>query len=512
MIDPAKAMSRVLAVAQTVSGRVLTKEEVASKLVVLTGDAPVLNGANGRWCFLDAFRLLLRVTGRLTLIIPASANDLANEVQLIAGAAPPFCNVSIVRGANEDLLRAASAILNVGTTGRSSLPWTCINSNGWIVRLASDGDHLPGDVSQENPIAAMMSASIGVAEVFKRLVGIAADVAPLLERFEFSLFDYKSDCGIAGPALPEELPIPNALLVGAGAIGNGIALLLGQLHLTGTLHVIDKQAYGEENIGTCVLVDTDGWVGADKAIRLAQWLSENSALRVSGERSLAKYAHAGADVQRLAPELILNGLDDVGARHDVQLAWPGLLFDGGISDVGLAVVQHRLDSRGLACLRCSFQESLIDHSALQRTWTGLSLSSLENVNRALTAEDVSNADPDKRAWLEERRRLRKDVCSVINEARLASLGVGVEQGFRPSVPFVATAAASLVVAEMVKALMFPLKTYPQTYTLGNIFLGVESAAVLDRAALQSCECVVHRAVIDRVRARRRDGSKPVALS
>lgn len=502
MIDQIKAFSRPLAVAHTLSGRALTAADVKAKRVVLTGDGSVLSSENGRLVLLDSLRLLLRVAGNLTILLPASAAGLEKDVESIASAASLLCKVEIMRAPNEHALHAADAILNVGFSGRSTLPWTCINSNGWIVRVASTGAALPCDVAQANPISALGAASSGVAEVFKRIVGIANDIAPPLDPCEFSLFEYSAHFDSPGPPLPKVLHLPNTLMAGGGAIGNGIALLLSQLPLHGRVHIVDKQPYGDENFGTCVLLNDHGWIGEDKAPRLAEWLKENSSLEVTGERSLINTALAGEKLQALSPELVIDGLDDVGARHDVQLAWPTLLLDGGISDIGFAVVQHRLDDRGLACLRCTFELPQVDHRAQQQAWTGLTLESLGNIDRVLTDEDILRADSEKRAWLEEQRRLGKTICSMINEARLAALGVKVEEGFRPSVPFVATASAVLVVAELIKALMFPQRAYPQTFTVGNIFLGFDSAAALNQYAAPSCECVTHRRLIERLRARR----------
>jgi hypothetical protein len=97
--------------------------------------------------------------------------------------------------------------------------------------------------------------------------------------------------------------------------------------------------------------------------------------------------------------------------------------------------------------------------------------------------------------------LGKTICSMINEARLAALGGKVDDLFGPSVPFAATASAGPVVAELIKALMFPERTYPQTLTAGNLS-GIRSAAVLNRLAARTCECVAQRGVIERLRARR----------
>ena len=334
MIDEVKALSRPLAVAQTVSGRLVTAGEVKAKRVVLTGDSSVLSSANGRWALVDSLRLLLRVAGNLTLLLPMGTDELESEVKSIAAAASLMCKVEFLRTPGEDALHYADAVLNVGFSVRPELPWTCVNSNGWVVRASSTDISLPCEVAQPNPIGALGAASIGVAEVFKRLFGIPHDIAPLLNKCEFSLFEYSTCFDSPGPLLPKDLHLPNTLMGGGGAIGNGIGLLLSQLSLLGRVHVVDNQAYGDENCGTCVLLEDQGWIGQNKAPRLAEWLRQNSALHATGERVLVNAALAGEELRALSPELVLNGFDDVSARHDVQLAWPALLFDGGISDIG----------------------------------------------------------------------------------------------------------------------------------------------------------------------------------
>jgi hypothetical protein len=497
VIDYRRASSRVAAVAQSSSGHLLTEAELRSKRVVLTGDALALRTKNGKWCLLDALRILLRVVGKLTVRIPPEEVALANEVREIARTSPSLCDVDIVVASHDSALHDAKAILNIGSTSIPGLPWTCVNSNGWIVRLTSVGDDLDSEMSQENPISALMAASLGVAEVFKRVIGIPAEKAPLYPTFEFSLYEHTSHPISVGPSLPSTINLPNSLLVGAGAIGNGIALLLSQLSLQGKLLIVDKEQYADENFGTCVLVGSTGWIDAEKGPRLAKWLRENSCLVVDGEKALIRDVLSRGVC---TAELVIAALDDVAARHDTQLAWPRLLFDGGISDVGFGVVQHRLDDEGLACLRCGYDLPEIDHRALQAKWTGLSPSSLDRIDRTLTDDDIRQANPGRRAWLEEQRRQGKNICSLISEASLTALGVDAEGGFRPSVPFVATASSALVVGEMVKALLFPENRYSQNHTWGNVFLGVENSLSLRRPARPTCQCITHRGVIEQMRA------------
>lgn len=67
-------------------------------------------------------------------------------------------------------------------------------------------------------------------------------------------------------------------------------------------------------------------------------------------------------------------------------------------------------------------------------------------------------------------------------------------------PFVATVASALVVAEMVKALQFDGIEFAQTFTIGNVFLGPQSALQLNRLARPSCVCTARRPQILAARA------------
>lgn len=501
-VDMTKVSSRPLGVAKNLIGRELDETQVYSKSVVLTGEPKVLKTANGHWCFMNSLRILVRVVGQLTVVLPPGFDELEHEVR-------QCCTENALRETRIQVsslpttaLVHADAILNIGCHVDSNLPVTSINSNGWVARVSSCSGAMPSDVGQSNPIAALMAASFGVTEVFKRILGVPDEIAPLLEYVEFSLFELTTEPLSLGPEIPNKILFPDTLIVGAGAVGNGIALLLSHLPIQGCVHFVDKQNYQDENLGTSILLAREGWVRQPKAVKLASWLSSNSAIRATGERSLINDALAGEQVKSLAVDLVLNALDDVQARHDSQLIWPAVMVDGGINEVGAAVVQHRLDKRGLACLRCSFELPKVDHQALQQEMTGLSATSLADQNRPLEESDIAEAAPSMRPWLRTQMQEGRTVCSVVTEAGLRRLGVNVEDGFRPSVPFVATAAAALVVAEAVKSQIFPRASYPQWFSLGSMFLGPAASAAVARHADPSCLCVSQRKLIDRLRQMR----------
>ncbi len=501
-----KATSRPLGVASKLVKRAIDEAAVYSKMVVLTGEKEVLLTANGRWCFLDALALLSRVVGTLTVLLPGDTGQLEIEVDDFCARAWSRGSIRVMRDGNPFLLESSNAILSVGARAKPSLPWTVINSNGWVARVSSGTSSLPGDISQPNPMGALMAASLGVTEVFKRIFGVLHDTAPLLGKTEFSLFEQTTAPTCLGPPLPQEIAIPDTLFVGAGAIGNGIALLFSQLPLRGRVHIVDKQDYADENLGTCVLLELEGWISHPKAKRLATWLAENSNLTVTGEKALIESAKSSPEVSDLAIDLVLNGLDDVEARREVQDLWPAIIVDGGINEIGAAVIQHRLDQKQRACLKCWFEPQRVDERLLQSRLTGLSNTSLTDTGRLLTEEDIAQAAEEKRDWLRKRKSEGRTLCSIISEAVLAAkLGVEVQDGFRPSVPFVATAAAAMVVAEAVKAVVFPDAPVVSMFQIASLFLGPEASALkLNRPPSASCQCVAHRKLIDQLRAKRKE--------
>jgi hypothetical protein len=508
----AAASSRPLGVAQSLVGKALDAQTVFSRSVILTGEQETLITKNGRWCLLDCLQLLPRVVGPLTVVLPIGIGELEAEVRAIAARVWTRGSVTVLTAGAPIDMRHAVAVLNIGHQVRNDLPWTSINSDGWLARCSSSETPLPASCGQANPIAALMAASLGVTEVFKRVYGVPPDVLPQCEFVEFSLFELSTSPTGPGPELPETIDLPDTVLIGGGAIGNGLVLLLSQLSLRGRLHIIDKQAFGDENLGTCCLLDELVWLTQPKAVQLATWLDERSGLVVTGEQALVEDARAGAFVKGMAVDLVLNGLDDVQARHDAQLMWPSIMVDGGINAIGAAVVTHRLDQPQGACLRCTFQLPLVDGRVAQAKATGLSFESLHgDPGRLLTEADIEEADEAHKPWLREQLQKGRTICSTIAEGQArAALGVQLAAGFKPSVPFVATASAALVVAQALRSLLYPQSRFVQLFQMANLFLGPHASAGVLTPADARCECTTQRSVILRVAGARATATRATA--
>ena len=123
----------------------------------------------------------------------------------------------------------------------------------------------------------------------------------------------------------------------------------------------------------------------------------------------------------------------------------------------------------------------------------------------MTEQDILQAQPSQHDWLRSQFAQGKTICATITEAQSRALGLATEEGFSPSVPFVATASAALVVAQALKALFLPGGEFTQRFQIESLFIGPEaSMGVLTRAD-PTCECVVHRCLIEKVASNRQRG-------
>jgi hypothetical protein len=253
--------SRPMATAERLSENADDRHRFLEKRILVTGECEVLATKNGRACLLFGLRLLLRICLNIVVSLPRECAILLEECH--ATIDPLTFGGDIIYLDTPGNLVEYDAILCIGATAHPDLPWTVVNSQGWIARVSSGSTHLSTNCQVGNPIGALAAASLGVAEVFKRLVRLRASRGQLLDGLSFSLYDYTIGTTDPGPLLPEHLPV-QLLLVGAGAIGNGVIQLLSQLPLTGCIWVVDSQRFGPENLGTCLLIGPAD-VGKEKA-------------------------------------------------------------------------------------------------------------------------------------------------------------------------------------------------------------------------------------------------------
>ena len=495
MTDDDLRLSRIARTVARLGNESEDDHRFAHELVLLTGESAVLATPNGRDALLFALRLLVRISRQVDVVLPPGCTELADTARALADAIGLGQNVGVPSD-GPIVYEGYAAILSVGTSARPDLPWTVINSNGWLARVSSGATSISGVCSQRNPIGARVAANLGVAEVFKWIAAVKPERGPLLDGLRFSAFTYTCGSEDAGPELPDHIAIPTFLLGGCGAIGNGITELLAALHARGVGVTVDKQSFGEENLGTCVLMEVAD-LGVSKAERTAATLRAAGLDVVGVTGTIADVApRLGKDLRY--PTIVLGGLDKVEPRHELQRLWPDVYIDGATSDLACQVTRHPW-AEDIGCAICVFAPDVVSSDAVALRLTGLRPERLHDPDALVDQSDVDAAKtPEQRTWLEA--HVGQRICSVVPAAVLAAISTkGHPENFEPSVPFVACLAAALVVGELVKVAMGLASSLEPRFQM-DLLQGPERGELYPEDRRATCECVTRAKNIERVRA------------
>lgn len=497
MINSDISLSRPMACAARLTDYAADAHRFPDKRVLLTGDIEVLTTDNGRFLIFDSIRLVVRFCRFLDVWLPPSLGELRREAVSLAK------QIEFTKPVNflDDSPNYGSydAILSVGITTRPDLPWTTINSNGWLARVSSTGTNLDPECGQANPIGALAAASLGASEVFKRLLVLNPERGSLFENLRFSCYTFEANTDNPGPSLTKTIDLPVTLVFGQGAIGNGITLLLTQLRCAGSVLLLDGQKYGPENLGTCVLLGVEGLDTSKAEWNANQFFPAHNLSAVSIADTLDKVLPKFGSKYPY-PSVVLNGPDNVAARRDVQDLWPDIMIDGAIGDFACQVVTH-VWKNGTACLKCLFTEPPApDPNMVASIETGLSLERVRQADSVVTDQDVEQAPAEKREEL--RAQIGKKICSVVSEAVIAKMSAdGQNANFSPSVPFVATMSSAMVVAEFIKYLSGESHRLSRRFYF-DILQGPQQGEHLREKPKSNCDCQSRRAIIERWRAER----------
>lgn len=489
------AYSRPRAVAARLVGS-SAAENLLQREVLLTADATALAQPAGRSCFLACISLLTRFCADLVVRVPEPARALEQEARALVARIGYAGRVRFCETENQ--MERYGAILNVGFTRRSDLPWTAISTDGWAVQICSEQGPDVLNFSEFNPAATLAAACLGAAEVFKRLLGVLAEVAPMLRNEVFSLLTYTADSD-PGPSIRGPIRL-NCLLAGFGAIGNGIRHALIELPAEGQIVIVDKQHAGEENWGTYIDLGPIGFGQPKVSLASAGWNSAVTAVPLKLD-VLQLAERLGGDLP--FPDVVLGALDNVEARHAIQRLWPDIAIDGATGDVTCQVSRHPWGG-DTACLECLFRTRDGEDSAVVASRvTGLSVASARRQEEVVTQQDIDEAPAERKAWLAARKGHQK--CSVVREAMMEKL-TGGKVVFSPSAPFVACMSAAMVVGEFIKYRTGIASKLDPRFQF-DVLVGPRAGVMLDQARRENCFCVTRRKAIERFRGQRENVGK-----
>jgi len=366
--------------------------------------------------------------------------------------------------------------------------------DGHGTRLRRPGHPFPPLRHEGTGLGAVLTAAMLTGEVFKTVTALGPGTHRHIDTLDFcpvTLF-------AAAAPTPEHVHIEQIALVGAGAIGTAVALILDALGATGEMTVVDPQIFELPNVMTCSL-----GTSRDADRRLPKVDIVKTALRGMTVRTI----HGTVDdliasidtCTTPMPRTVLGAVDSIQARHDLQRIYADLVLDGGTGGrAGTTVSLHEAFPTG-PCMTCYFPVNRTALTAEQRLHrvTGLPLARIARGDRPLSEDDLRHLPPEGRKLLEA--HLGKPVCGLSHLVGLTT--IDGDNSYRPSAAFVSQQAASLMVGALIARLQ-PGNHIPARQIEYDTLYGPQPDVIDGRRPRPGCYCQTSADVIRAVRTHR----------
>jgi hypothetical protein len=489
-------LDRTLLLAQRLTGEAETAlaQKFVRSHVLISGDDKYLQSANGRASFRASVNMVSRFCSRIT--VGVSDISLRRQAQGIFESieASEFAQF---RGVRTNSPEGFDAHLHIGP-GRG-LKATRIMNDNWTIYVSSVDAFSPPSALIDNPLGAVAAACFGVADVFKKLLGIDSKFGKQFENERFNMLTYEKETSLV--RLPDNLDLPYTLVAGCGAVGNALAYALEELartvKLAGAVVVCDKDVIHSHSLNRHLLaVNVDASAQTRKVLLMSRSFQRAGVTPLMYDGDLKDLVGSIRRGSIRTPQVVLSGLDNNEARHWLQSLWPDLLIEAATGETTVQVSRHEYDS-GLACLMCIHPKAVAmrSYQSMITRLTGMSAARIDRVNETINARDVARAPEEMRDFL--RVRIGQRICGVLSEVE--SIAVLTENvPLQPTVSFVSALAGCLLAAEYVLAsagIRSSLSTFFQAdllFPLGNSML----QGVLPE---NQCYCKLRRAEIQKYR-------------
>lgn len=255
-----------------------------------------------------------------------------------------------VRGDADALLETVQQ-LNPNVSVRDGVPsgpYFAIGSSKAKPVVTVGGDDWSVAVGRECPVsfnvfAGGVMSCIGVAQVFRRVFKLGEEAPP--DEWSWSLVSHEIGGGMgASQVAPFRRRLGNTCLVGAGAIGHGLAWALRAAEVSGAITIIDSQTIDETNVLRYTLARSDD-VGISKPEILRRELPN-----LDVQPIFADLGEVGEQIGNA--EVVLSAIDSPHGRLALQALLPKGILNAWTQPPDLGVSAHFSfgDSPCLACL------------------------------------------------------------------------------------------------------------------------------------------------------------------
>ncbi|WP_371579569.1 ThiF family adenylyltransferase [Streptomyces sp. NBC_01314] len=369
--------------------------------------------------------------------------------------------------------------------------------DGHGVRLRHRGHAFPSLNAPGSGLGTVLTAATVTAEVFKRTTGLRPGTYGTAPTLDFCPVTLATEPGMMTDTLSE---IRSTALVGAGAIGTGITLILGLMGTTGELTVVEPESFEPPNVTTYSIGtrhDADERVHKTQLVR--RYLPRMDVTPIP--HSAQDFIDAVDNGTAPWPRTVLGAVHSVEARHEIQRIHADLTLDGSTGgSAGTTLALHEAVPQG-PCIRCYYPQPTVpvgpSAEQLLHEATGLPLQRIARGDELITDADLDGLSARHRAALLP--HVGKPVCGVSN---LMGLTTTDADDFQPSASFVAQQAACLVVGAMI-ARRTGHAAGPMRHVEYDARVGPWYDMTTPRRPRPTCTCQTDADLIARVRAHRR---------
>ena len=214
-------------------------------------------------------------------------------------------------------------------------------SSAWDAYVSTEGPRPIGTTS--NPMGAGAAACLAAANVFRTTF----DTGALLDRdLTFSALEMSSSASSSIPSLDSLDLGEGNVIAGLGAIGNGVAWVLGRLSVDGVVHLVDPESLELDNLQRYVMAERHD-VNAPKVDIIARRF--DTIKTVVHHEDWANFVATNGNRWTR----VLVALDSARDRRSVQATLPQWVANAWTQHGDLGVSVHPWTEEG-ACLRCLY--------------------------------------------------------------------------------------------------------------------------------------------------------------
>ena len=429
---------------------------------------------------------LRRGLGNFALVARGLPSAFVTELEELAQAIDPLRPLKVVRHSGG--MPSTAVTVHVGPTAPSRA--IRIVPEGYGAHVAGHSAAVIRPRQRPTPLGAAYTAALGAAEVFKYTAEVIPPRRVLHRHLQFCPVSLSANLSSVHQ-LAGHLTL-DVTLVGVGAIGTAVVLLLDLLDAEGRLVAVDNQHYAAENRGTYSLggqreADLKPW-----KVDIARDVLSTKFDVVPRRESVAEFVSAIDRREVRGTSTVVTALDSPDARRDAQRLWPDHLLDTGTGDTMLGL--HDLWYGTDPCLWCIFPQDTGRPSGAQLVAERLGISPevLGKGEVILTTDHLIGLTEEQQQML--RPHVGTPMCGLAEATGLTRLNA---DEYRPSVPFVSLQAACLAVGRLIAN---HCAHVPASNLIQYDGLFGPQAATLERLRpLADCICAVRARTLQEVR-------------